>query len=141
MDKLDENLLGKLAEDSRRSITELSRLLGVTRATVQDRMKRLESSGIIQGYTIRYNPEYQRQQVSAYIMISTSPGGLGQIVRQLRSIDEIRSLQSISGQFDLMAIITCRSTHELDRQIDRIGDIDGIRQTMTSVILSSKFER
>ncbi len=141
MDQLDEQLLGRLAENSRQSITELSKALGVTRATIQDRIKRLETNGIIQGYTIRYNPDFQRQQVSAYIMIATSPGGLGQIVRQLRAITEIKSLQSISGQFDLMAIITCRSTHDLDRHIDRIGEIDGVRQTMTSVILSSKFER
>lgn len=141
MDKLDEQIIHLLSEDSRKSITDLSKALGVTRATVQERRRRLEANGVIQGYTIRFNPEYQQQQVSACIMIATSPGGLGQIVRQLREIDEIKSLQSISGQFDLMAIISCRSTHELDRQIDRIGEIEGIRQTMTSVILSSKFER
>ncbi len=141
MDTLDQQLLHRLSEDSRQSITQLAKSLGVTRATIQDRMKRLETNRVIQGYTIRYTPDYQQQLVSAYVMIATNPGGLGNIVRQLQQIEEIRSLQSISGQFDLMAIICCRSTHDLDRHIDRIGEIEGVRQTMTSVILSSKFER
>ena len=141
MDRLDERLIQLLAENSRQSVTKLAKATGVTRATVQERMKRLEGNGVIQGYTIRYNADYQQQQVSAYVMISTSAGGLGQIVRKLREIAEIRSLQSISGQFDLMAIITCKSTHDLDRHIDTIGEIEDVRQTMTSVILSSKFER
>ncbi len=141
MDRLDQQLLHRLSEDSRQSITRLAKTLGVTRATIQERMKRLETNRVIQGYTIRYTPDYQQQLVSAYVMIATNPGGLGSIVRQLQQIEEIRSLQSISGQFDLIAIITCRSSHDLVSHLDQIGVIEGVRDTMTSVILSSKFER
>ena len=68
--KSDQQLLNLLRENSRRSVSDIANKLGVSRATVQQRMERLEHRGVIQGYTIKLNPHFEQQQVSAYIMIS-----------------------------------------------------------------------
>ena len=68
--KHQQQLLNLLKENSRRTISDLASELGLSRATVQQSMERLEHTGVIQGYTIRVNPHFEQQQVSAYIMIS-----------------------------------------------------------------------
>ncbi len=68
--KNDQQLLKLLRENSRRSVSDMAAQLGVSRATVQQTMERLERKGVIQSYTIKLNPNFERQQVSAYVMIS-----------------------------------------------------------------------
>ena len=61
MDDKDKQLLNLLSENSRTSTTTLARTLGLSRSTVQDRIRRLEDRGIIAGYTIRLNDEYSQR--------------------------------------------------------------------------------
>ena len=71
--KNEQQLLRLLKENSRRTVSDLANEMGLSRATVQQSMERLERTGVIQGYTIKINPHFEQQQVSAYIMISVVP--------------------------------------------------------------------
>ena len=141
MDTLETRLIELLSENARSSVSSLARELGVARATVQERMARLERRGIIQGYTIRHAPDYRAHWISAHIMIETDPKKTPRICRELQTMPKVRSLYSISGQFDLIAVVRETSTQALDENIDAIGAVDGVIRTMTSLLLSTKFER
>ncbi|WP_339673307.1 Lrp/AsnC family transcriptional regulator [Dasania marina] len=141
MDTLDKNLLELLLENSRLSITELAKRLNVTRATVQEHIRRLERNQIIQGYTVRLHPEYAQRQVCANVLIAADQKKLSQVSRQIEQIKAVQSLHSISGQYDLCAQVQDESTETLDQQIDKIISIDGIERTQTSIYLSRKFDR
>ena len=141
LDKTDRALLALLSENSRRSVTELAKRLGVSRVTAQERMRRLEERKIVQGYTVRLNPEFEQQQVSAMVLIETNQKQSGQIVNALKKMPAVKSLRSISGEYDYGALIREQSTQALDEGIDRIIELEGVQRTMTSVILSTKFER
>ena len=104
--KNEQQLLRLLQENSRRTVSDLANELGLSRATVQQTMERLERSGVIQGYTIKINPHYQQQQVSAYIMISVIPRKTADIVRQIHKVPQLDMLCTISGQYDLIAKVT-----------------------------------
>ena len=54
---------------------------------------------------------------------------------------EVRTLHSVSGPFDLVALGVAPSVAEMDQLTDRIGAIDGVERTTSSIILSAKFER
>jgi DNA-binding Lrp family transcriptional regulator len=54
---------------------------------------------------------------------------------------EVEELSAVSGQFDYMLFIRCTSHERLDALLDQIGQIDGIRQTQTSVVLNRKIDR
>ena len=82
--KNEQELINLLKENSRRSVSDLAKNLGLSRATVQQGIERLERKGIIQGYTVKINPHYQQQQVSAYIMISIISQKTPDIVRQIQ---------------------------------------------------------
>ncbi|MBT6106511.1 Lrp/AsnC family transcriptional regulator [Porticoccaceae bacterium] len=139
--KNEQQLLRLLQENSRRTVSDLANELGLSRATVQQTMERLERSGVIQGYTIKINPHYQQQQVSAYIMISVIPRKTADIVRQIHKVPQLDMLCTISGQYDLIAKVTEATTEALDNSIDRIATLDGVEKTLSHIVLSRKVDR
>ena len=139
--KNESELLRLLQENSRRTISDLANELGLSRATVQQTMDRLERKGVIQGYTIKINPHYQQQQVSAYIMISVIPKKTTDIVRQIQKHPELDMLFTISGQYDLIAKVTEATTEALDSIIDGIATLDGVEKTLSHIVLSRKVDR
>ena len=139
--KNEQQLLRLLQENSRRTVSDLANELGLSRATVQQTMERLERKGVIQGYTIKINPHYQQQQVSAYIMISVIPRKTADIVQQIYKVPQLDMLCTISGQYDLIAKVTEATTQELDNSIDRIATLDGVEKTLSHIVLSRKVDR
>lgn len=134
----EQELINLLKENSRRSVSDLAKNLGLSRATVQQGIERLERKGIIQGYTVKINPHYQQQQVSAYIMISIISQKTPDIVRQIQKHPQLDMLCTISGQYDLMAMVTESTTEALDRAIDSIAALDGVEKTLSHIVLSRK---
>lgn len=137
----EQKLLKLLRENSRRSVSDLAKEMGLSRSTVQQTMERLERKGVIQGYTIKVNPHYEQQRVSAYIMISAVPKKINEVVRQLAKHHQLDMLCSISGHYDLIAQITEETTEALDKIIDLIASLDGVEKTLSHIVLSSKFSR
>ena len=136
--KNEKELINLLKENSRRSVSDLAKNLGLSRATVQQGIERLERKGIIQGYTVKINPHYQQQQVSAYIMISIISQKTPDIVRQIQKHPQLDMLCTISGQYDLMAMVTESTTEALDKAIDSTAALDGVEKTLSHIVLSRK---
>jgi len=140
MDK-DELLLSLLAENARMPVAELARRLNLSRTTVQARIERLERSKVISGYTLRRSAAAERAQIKGHVLITVKPKSAGKTIGELTAMREVRTLHSVSGEVDLIAIVATSSVSALDRVIDRIGDLDGVERTQTSVILDTKVER
>ena len=137
----DELLLSVLREDARASTADIARKLGLSRTTVQNRIARLEAQGVIRGYTVRVHDDYARSRIRAHILITLRPKQMTSVVKSLQGMHEVRVLYSISGGHDLIALAVTASVGEMDVLTDRIGAIDGVERTNTSIILSTKFER
>ena len=137
----DELLLSVLREDARASTADIARKLGLSRTTVQNRIARLEAQGVIRGYTVRVHDDYARSRIHAHILITLRPKQMTSVVKSLQGMHEVRVLYSISGGHDLIALAVTASVGEMDVLTDRIGAIDGVERTNTSIILSTKFER
>lgn len=137
----DEQLLSVLRENARASTAEIARQLGLSRTTVQSRIERLERQGVIAGYTVRLHDDYERGRIRAHILITILPKQMPSVVAALRTMPEVRSLHSVSGAWDLIAMGVVASVGDMDELTDRIGSIEGVERTTSSVILSTKFER
>jgi DNA-binding Lrp family transcriptional regulator len=137
----DQQLLSLLRENARASTAQIARRLGLSRTTVQSRIERLEREGVVSGYTVRVHDEYERGQVRAHIMIAVHPKQMTSVVTALRAMPEIRALHSVSGAHDLIAIGMVPAVGEMDELTDRIGTIEGVERTTSSIVLSTKFER
>jgi DNA-binding Lrp family transcriptional regulator len=135
-DGLDRQLLTLLSQNSRESITALAQQLKVSRATAQDRLNKLEKAGVITGYTVNINPDFSQQMISAHSMIIVDPKRHRSITSLLKKIPAVQSVYSVNGEYDLMAVLQEPTTQELDAQLEKIGNIDGVIRTSTLILLS-----
>jgi DNA-binding Lrp family transcriptional regulator len=141
MDIIDEKLLLALREDGRASTAKLARLVGRSRTSVQSRIERLQKQGVIVGFGVLLAPEHGLGAVRAHVMIKVGPKETRAVTAALRSIPQVRVLHSVSGDVDLIAVAATASVAEMDEVIDRVGALDGVERTNSSIILSTKFER
>lgn len=137
----DRDLLALLSENARMPTALLARRLGLSRSTVQAKIERLERDGVIAGYGVRLSDSYEKGLVRAHILITLAAKALGGVTRELQAMPHVRSVYSVSGSFDLIAIVAAGSISELDRVIDAIGDIEGVDKTLSSIILSTRIDR
>lgn len=141
LDDTDRKLLALLRADAREPVSVLARKLDLARSTVQERIARLERTGVIAGYTIRSGEEFAERQIAAHVMISVDPKLAASLAADLKKMPEVRSLSAISGTFDMMAEVAAETTAKIDAVLDAIGHLKGVQKTMSSIVLSVKFAR
>jgi len=141
LDDTDRALLALLRDDARMPTAVLARRLKLSRTTVQSRMARLERAHVIAGYTVAVSAEAEAGLVRAHVLITLEPRKAAPIEAALRRIPEVRTLHSVSGPFDLIAVVAAASIGELDRLIDRIGMLDGVERTTSAIVLSTRIAR
>ena len=137
MDDTDRQLIALLRDNARESVVTLARTLRVARATVQNRMAKLERDGMIVGYTLRLKPEAEAHRIRAIMGVEVD-GPHGDAVRRaLRGHANVVALHSTNGRWDLMAEIRADSLEAFDTALNAIRSIDGIANTETSILLST----
>ena len=141
IDATDQRILALLREDARASTSKLGRKLRLSRTTVQSRIERMLSRGIIAGFTIRLSDEVIRGQILAHVMITTLPKLAARVETDLRRLPEVRKLYAISGAHDFIAILVTDSVREMDVLLDRIGVLEGVDRTESSIVLSTRIDR
>ena len=141
MDSIDQQLIDHLRVNSREPTASLARKLGISRTTVQSRISRLERSKIIEGYTLRFHDDYAQRLISAHVMIQMNPKLGTRVNASLSAMPSVRAVHAVSGQYDLIAILEAETTQQIDSSLDEIGNLAGVEKTMSSVVLSTRFER
>ena len=138
---LDQQLIQLLKVNARLPMVQLARALGCARSTAQLRLKALEDSGVITGYTVGVKVARASSSISAMVLISIESKNEPEFVRALARRHEIIKLYSVSGRYDLCAMLSTESTHELDAVLDRIRAIKGVVDTFSTILLSTKLDR
>jgi DNA-binding Lrp family transcriptional regulator len=137
----DQALIAILRENARLSTAEIARRLGLSRTTVQSRIDRLEEKGVIAGYTLRLSEDYLTQAVRAHLLVTVAPKLAARVEAGLRQLNGVRTLHSVSGSFDMIVIVEAQSIQALDELIDRVGLLEGVERTLSSIILSTRIDR
>ena len=141
IDPTDEALLRLLRDNARLPTAELARLLKLSRTTVQSRLERLERHGVIEGYTVRLAQPFARSLIRAQVLITVALKSAARAEAGLRRIPQITALYSVSGMYDMIALVEAVSVEQMDQAIDEIGALEGVERTVSSIILSTKFVR
>lgn len=137
----DEELIALLQTNARMPVSELARRLGVSRTTVQDRLKRLEDSGAIVGYGVRLAETSGLSGIQALVSLSVEPRKTNDVVRALARMPAVQTLLSVSGKYDVVALLRAPTTERIDELLDEIGIIDGVNDTESAIILATKLDR
>ena len=141
MDEVDRSILALLGADARMSVALLARRLKVARSTIQARLERLETTGIIGGYTLKLGEAARQGRIRASILVSIDARAQAGIVTRLKSIPEVERAFTTSGRFDLLLQIAAPNTHVLDQVLDEIGTITGVLSSESLIHLSTKIDR
>ncbi|MCU1657054.1 MAG: transcriptional regulator, AsnC family [Pseudonocardiales bacterium] len=137
IDHLDARLLRELDAAPRVGVLELSRRLGVARATVQARLDRMVRSGVIGSFAPTLNPDALGYGVTAFATLEIRQGRRAQVLDHLRSIPEVLEAHTITGQGDLLCRLVARSNDDLQDVLNRVNEYEEIVRTSTVIALSN----
>lgn len=139
LDNIDRQLLGVLRSNARESVSAIAKRLKVSRATVQNRISKLEQSGIITGYTTLVSSASSegvalvRALMSIEIISSSTP----KLRQQLLAEPSVCAIHTTNGRWDVIIELQARSLDEFDKTLARIREIPDISSSETSILLSS----
>ena len=142
MDSKDQKILSLLAENARIPASEIARAVHLARTTVNERIKRLEQKGIIQGYNVRLdNTQLQRPALLSRVAITVKAPQQKAVLRQLESFSQVYACETISGSFDIMLEVRTQDTAELDWVIEKVSALNGVESTESAIVLREFFRR
>jgi DNA-binding Lrp family transcriptional regulator len=141
MDELDRNILALLGADARMSVATLARRLKVARSTIQARLERLETGGIIAGYTLKLGEAARQGRLRASVLLTIEPRSQAAILTRLKAIGEVERVFTTSGRFDLLLQIAASNTQVLDQVLDQIGALTGVKSSESLIHLSTRLDR
>ncbi len=137
MDDLDTELIALLRDDARMPVAALAKKLRVARATVHNRIARLERDGVIVGYTLRLRPHAEAHRIRAIMGIEVDGNRAQEVLRVLRGHPAVAALHTTNGRWDLMAELRADNLESFDRVLGAIRMIEGIATTETSILLTT----
>lgn len=137
MDDTDRQLIALLRDNARLPVIALAKKLRVARATVQNRIARLESNGTIVGYTVRLKPDAEAHRIRAIMSIAIEGHQGDEVRRALRGHPNVVTLHTTNGRWDLMAELRAHTLEAFDKVLNAIRSIQGISNTETSILLST----
>ena len=135
LDEKDQSILQELMKDSRKTTKAIAKVLGIPRATVHDRITRMEQKKIIRKYTAI--PDYTQLEmgVTAFILVQFAPQeGLSQreTAEEIAETKGIHEVHMISGEYDMLLKVRGSSMEEIGKLvIDRLREVNGVARTLT----------
>jgi DNA-binding Lrp family transcriptional regulator len=137
IDRLDSELLGKLTDNARAGIAELAATLGIARNTAQSRIRRLEESGVLNGFMPRIDLELVGIPVQAFVGLELDQRKMSPVVAELADMPHVLEINTQAGREDLLARVAAPTHGELQQVITQMIEIDGVRHTVTTMIVST----
>lgn len=138
MDHIDAGIIRCLTKDARMNASQISQQVNLSVSAVIERMKKLEASGLIKGYTAVIDERLAGYGVQAMICVCLEHPKYGpEFVRQIQSYGYVKECYYVTGDFDYLARICAASTEELTRILYDIKQIPGVSLTHTYVVLEN----
>ena len=138
IDGLDARLIDLLTARPRIGVLDASRRLGVARGTVQARLDRLRSRGVVTGFGPDVDPAALGYGVTAFVTLEIRQvGGHDLVTDRLALIAEVLEAHTITGSGDMLCRVVARDNADLQRVIDAIVDVPGVVRTSTVIALAA----
>ena len=143
IDGLDKIILRALMIDARKSINEIAKTAGISGAAVHQRLKKLESSGLISNSQIVLNPKILGYRTMAFIGIYLDKAIRNpDAVKQLKKIPEVIECHYTTGNWSILIKILCEDNEHLMTLLnDKIQTIEGVSRTETYISLIQQIKR
>jgi len=137
IDRLDVELLEMLAGDARAGVVELASRLGISRNTVQARLRRLEEGGLLTGYRPELKLGQAGVSMEAFIGLEVQQGRLASIVDALVAMPQVLEIHATTGREDLLVRVATETQADLQQLIETIVGIAGVVHSTTTLALTT----
>ena len=138
MDSLDYKILAVLKENSRANATNIGAKVNLSTSAVIERIRKLESTGILKQYTVILDQKLLGRELTAFIYVRLDhPKYYENFVRFIKDNDSVAECHYIAGDFDFIIKVLTKANHTLEDVLNSIKSIDGVSLTRTSVVLST----
>ena len=135
LDAVDKKIIRILQANSKQSFKEISKSVGVSEATVFNRIKKMEKENIIEKYTITLNLEKIGKWFEAVTAINLKSGKwILEVAEKLKKIDNVHIVYAITGEFDLLTIQRFKEREELFKFIRTISTMAHIANTQSWIV-------
>ncbi|AQA01489.1 AsnC family transcriptional regulator [Mycobacterium sp. MS1601] len=140
LDDIDKTLVRELVTDGRATLAHLASTAGLSVSAVQSRVRRLESRGVVKGYTARINPEAVGHMLSAFVAITPlDPSQPDDAPARLEHIDAIEACHSVAGEESYVLLVRVGSARALEDLLQQIRTAANVR-TRSTIILQTFYD-
>lgn len=137
LDDIDRILIRELVANGRATLSELAVSARLSVSAVQSRVRRLESRGVVAGYSARIDPEAVGHLLSAFVAITPlDPSQPDDAPARLEHIQEIESCHSVAGEESYILLVRVESARTLENLLQRIRSTANVK-TRSTIILNT----
>jgi Lrp/AsnC family transcriptional regulator, leucine-responsive regulatory protein len=140
LEPIDRAIVRELADDGRRSFTDLAERVGLSVSAVHQRVRRLEQRGVLRGYAARLDGDQVGLPLTAFISLTPiDPAAPDDYPRRLEHIPQIEACYSVAGDESYILRVRVASPAALEELLRQIREAANV-STRTTVVLSTPFE-
>jgi DNA-binding Lrp family transcriptional regulator len=136
LDDTDRRLIQMLRDNARLPTSTLAKRLGVSRGTVQNRIDRLMTAGVLLGFTVRLRGDAEDGAIRAITSLEVRSADTKAVVAALKRMPDVGRIHSTNGRWDLVVELNAADLSTLDRVLHEIRDVRGVSASETSILLS-----
>lgn len=137
MDSQDMAIISELRRNARASISDLATIVGLSRATVRNRLDRLQTEGTIIGFTAILADDLREHPVRGLMMLGIEGRGTDRIVRTIGGLSDVKAVHSTNGKWDLIVEVGTQTLEDLDAVLAKVRRIDGVMSSETNLLLAT----
>jgi Lrp/AsnC family leucine-responsive transcriptional regulator len=139
MDSIDRKIIAVLQKNARASLQEIGLAVGLSTSPCWERIRKMEQTGVIEGYTVRLNAQQLGLQDTVMVQVtldSHSDNTLEKFGETLAAIPEVVEAYLVSGEYDYLLRVAVKDTRDYERLLrERLYKIKGIRHSKSSFVL------
>lgn len=141
LDNLDLHILALLQENCKLPLVKIGERVGLSAPSVIERIKKLEESGVIRGYTAILDARKLGKDITAFIGVSINhPKLISKFEEEIDRVEDVQECHHVTGEHTLLLKVKADNTSALEELIRKIRSLEGVARTETSVVLSTHTE-
>ncbi|HEY7589324.1 MAG TPA: Lrp/AsnC family transcriptional regulator [Thermoplasmata archaeon] len=136
LDELDLKIISLLNQDARKSYRDIAKAVGASISTISNRIRKLESEGVLMGYAPLLDASKIGFDVLAVVGVKIHKGKLLDVQRRIAKDDRVSYVFDVTGEWDSIVVVRLMNTRELDAFVKRLGSMEYVENTYTMVVLN-----
>lgn len=136
-DDVSARVLGEYLRDSRQSIREVARKIGVSSGTVASRLKEMEDAGVIRRYAAVLDYEKLGYELTAVTEVTVSEGRMIDVGEAIAKMSQATGVYNVTGDSDIMVVGKFKNRKELSDFTKKLLTVPHVERTKTHLVLNT----